>query len=61
MTSSAGELKQWMSTLNLTEAAHILEESLLDAQSKDWSYGQFLNHILSMSCSGGKKSNELNV
>lgn len=46
MTSSAGELKQWMSTLNLTEAAHILEESLLDAQSKDWSYGQFLNHIL---------------
>ena len=46
MTTSTGELKQWMSTLNLTEAAHILEESLLDAQSKEWSYGQFLNHIL---------------
>jgi len=46
MTTSAGELKQWMSTLNLTEAAHILEESLMDAQSKDWSCGQFLNHIL---------------
>src|SRR5690606_33369518 len=35
-----------MSTLNMTEAAHILEESLLNAQSKDWSYGQFLHHIL---------------
>lgn len=46
MTTSTGELKQWMSTLNLTEATHILEESLLDAQSKDWSCGQFLNHIL---------------
>jgi DNA replication protein DnaC len=46
MASSTNELKQWMSALNLTEAAHILEESLLDAQTKDWSYGQFLHQIL---------------
>ncbi len=46
MTTSAGELKQWMNTLNMTEAAHILEESLLDAESKDWSCGQFLHHLL---------------
>ena len=46
MTTSTGELKQWMSTLHMTEAAHILEESLLDAQSKDWSCGHFLHHLL---------------
>lgn len=46
MAASADELKQCMSALNLTEAAHILEESLLDAQTKDWSCGQFLHHIL---------------
>lgn len=46
MAASTGELKQWMSSLNLTEAAHILEESLLDAQTKDWSCNQFLHHIL---------------
>ena len=46
MTSSTSEMKQWMKTLNLTEAAHILEESLLDAQAKDWSCGRFLQHLL---------------
>ena len=46
MAASTGELKQWMSTLHLTEAAQILEESLMDAQTKDWSCGQFLHHIL---------------
>lgn len=46
MSASTGELKQWMSALHLTEAAQILEESLMDAQTKDWSCGQFLHHIL---------------
>ncbi|MBG9794825.1 ATP-binding protein [Paenibacillus dendritiformis] len=46
MATTTGELKQWMGTLNMTEAAHILEESLLDAESKDWSCGQFLHHLL---------------
>lgn len=46
MTASVGELKQWMGTLNLTEAVHILEESLLDAQAKEWSCGHFLRHLL---------------
>ncbi|WP_234399834.1 hypothetical protein [Paenibacillus popilliae] len=46
MTTSTGELKQWMNTLNRTEAAHILEDRLLDAQSKNWSCGQFLHHLL---------------
>lgn len=46
MTTSTAELKQWMSTLNMTEAAQILEDSLLDAQSKDWSCGYFLRHLL---------------
>lgn len=46
MTTSTAELKQWMNTLNMTEAAHILENSLLDAQSKDWSCGHFLRHLL---------------
>lgn len=46
MAACTGELKQWMSALHLTEAAQILEESLMDAQTKDWSCGQFLHHIL---------------
>lgn len=46
MTTSTSELKQWMNTLNITEAAHILESSLLDAQAKQWSCGHFLHHLL---------------
>lgn len=46
MTASTSEMKQWMSTLNMTEAARILEESLLEAQAKDWSCGHFLQHLL---------------
>lgn len=46
MSASTAELKQWMSGLNLTEAAQILEGSLHQAQSKDWTCGQFLQVLL---------------
>ncbi len=46
MTVTAGHLKQRLSALNLTEAASIVEEILLDAHSKDWSCSQFLHQLL---------------
>lgn len=46
MKTSTAELKQWMNALNMTEASRILENSLMDAQSKDWSCGHFLDHLL---------------
>lgn len=46
MTTSTTELKQWMNTLNMTEASRILENSLIDAHSKDWSCEYFLRHLL---------------
>lgn len=46
MTVTAGHLKQKLSALNLTEAASIVEEILLDAHSKDWSCSQFLHQLL---------------
>lgn len=46
MSASSAEIKQWMGGLNLTEAAQILEDSLHKAQAKDWTCGQFLQHLL---------------
>lgn len=46
MSAPTAEIKQWMSGLNLTEAAQILEDSLHQAQTKDWTCGQFLQHLL---------------
>lgn len=46
MTVTARHLKQRLSALNLTEAASIVEEILLDAHSKDWSCSQFLHQLL---------------
>lgn len=46
MPASAVKLKQWMNGLNLTEASRILEDSLQKAQTKDWTCGQFLQHLL---------------
>ena len=46
MTDSTAELKQCMVTLNMTEAARILENTLLDAETKEWSYHDLLQHLL---------------
>ncbi len=46
MTATTGHLKKRLSALNLTEAANIVEESLLNAQSNDWSCSQFLHHLI---------------
>lgn len=46
MSTSTAELKQWMKSLNMTEAAHVLEETLRDAESQEWSCGHFLSRLL---------------
>lgn len=40
------ELRQSLKHLNLTEAAHILEESLMEAESKQWTCREFLQRLL---------------
>lgn len=45
MTATLAELQQSMNSLHLTEAARIVEESLREAESKQWTYRQFLQSI----------------
>jgi DNA replication protein DnaC len=46
MTATLAELQQSMKTLHLTEAARIVEESLIEAESKQWTCRQFLQYIV---------------
>lgn len=46
MTVSTAEIKQLMVTLKMTEAARILENALLGAETKEWSYHELLQTLL---------------
>ena len=47
MPQSNTKLKQHMKTLHITEAANILEEMLLEAESKNLTYHEFLYKLIS--------------
>ena len=40
------ELRQALRSLNLTEAAQVMEQILMDAETKQWTYRQFLGQLL---------------
>lgn len=46
MESGLSLIKQYMTTLNISAAAGILEELLLNAQSKDFTYQEFLYQLM---------------
>jgi len=46
MNEATLELKQALRNLNLTEAAQVIEQTLMDAESKEWTCRQFLRWLL---------------
>ncbi|ALS25379.1 IS21-like element helper ATPase IstB [Paenibacillus naphthalenovorans] len=46
MSEATFELRQALRNLNLTEAAQVIEQTLMDAESKEWTCRQFLGQLL---------------
>jgi DNA replication protein DnaC len=46
MTEAVAEIRQCLRTLKLSEAARIVDQSLMEAESKEWTCQQFLKHLL---------------